>query len=320
MTDHPSDDGEPGADAGRLPAPKGPAREAELISFPGKRGAAQTSGIDHLGANRSLIVRRSLLATAVGGIVPVPVMDDYLAGRVRAGMLMQIADRRRVDLDPSSAELLADPREGSAARNATMTAAALLAMKLAWRKVFLLLGAGRRAEEMTTTFQVGTLFDHFCAKLHVGAGLDRQATTRLRAAIFAAIRDTERESIVTVFKEGGRVLGRSIGEAPAWVTRQLRAAVEQYVASGGNPDAVPNRDAVRPAPPAAPGDVGTNGNGEDTHLPGIDPDARWLDRAAAVIEGRLSRVGSGYLETLVTRFDAHHERLSRQSDLGGDTR
>lgn len=297
-----------GRDAGPPEKPPGeneggaPVREAELISFPGKVGAARATTIEHLSANRSLIIRRSLLATAVGGIVPIPVMDDYLAGRVRAGMLMQLADRRRVDLAPSSAELLADPREGSAARNATMTAATLLALKLAWRKVFLLMGAGRRAEEMTTTFQVGTLFDHFCAKLHVGAGLDRDRTTQLRAAIFAAIRDTEREAIVQVFRDGGRVLGRSIGEAPAWVTRQLRAAVEQYVASGGNPDAVPNRNAEAPA----------GGTQENTDIPGIDPDARWLDRAAAIIEGRLGRVGSGYLEGLVSRFDTHFERLSRQ--------
>lgn len=270
--------------------------EAELISFPGKTAEGRGTPIEHLGANRSLVIRRSLLATAVGGIVPVPVMDDYLAGRVRAGLLMTIADRRRVDLAQSSAELLADPREGSAARNATMTAATLLALKLAWRKVFVLLGAGRRAEEMTTTFQVGTLFDHFCAKLHVGAGLDRQAAVQLRAAILAAIRDSEREAIVGVFRDGGRVLGRSIGEAPAWVTRQLRSAVEQYVASGGNPDAVPREQAAA---------------GPD--IPGIDPDARWLDRAAAVVEGRLRGLGHGYLESLVSRFDEHYQRLASRT-------
>lgn len=301
MSGKPPGDGQdqPGSPAGN----SGIAHEAELISFPGKLANGRGASIEHLVANRPLIVRRSLLATAVGGIVPVPVMDDYLAGRVRAGMLMTIADRRRVDLAPSSAELLADPREGSAARNATMTAATLLALKLAWRKVFVLLGAGRRAEEMTTTFQVGTLFDHFCAKLHVGVGLEREATARLRAAIFAAIRDSERETVVGVFKEGGRILGRSIGEAPAWVTRQLRAAVEQYVASGGNPDAVP-RDEQRPA-------TGTDA-ADPADIPGLDPDARWLDRASAVVEDRLGRLGSGYLEGLVTRFDAHYQRLSEQ--------
>jgi hypothetical protein len=280
-------------------------REAELISFP--RGVARGGRVtEHLTANRSLVVRRSLLATAVGGVVPIPVMDDYLAGRVRAGRLMKIADRRKVDLVPSAAELLADPREGTAARNATMTAATLLALKLAWRKFFIVLGAGRRAEEMATTFQMGTLFDHFCAKSHVGAGLDRTAAIQIRTATFASIRGAERGALVGIFREGAEVLGRSIGEAPGWVSRQLQRAVEHYVASGGNPDAVPvdlprdrsgrthDRNAASPkdATHAAEADA-------------IDPDARWLDRAAAVIEDRLGRLGTGYLESLLSRFDDH---------------
>jgi len=88
--------------------PERPGEEAELIAFPSAPARADARdgiSIDHLEGNRSLIVRRSLLASAVGGLVPLPVMDDYLAGRVRAGMLMQLAERRRVDILPSSAEL-----------------------------------------------------------------------------------------------------------------------------------------------------------------------------------------------------------------------
>jgi len=264
--------------------PQRPGEEAELIAFPSApaRDDVQDGiSIDHLGPNRALIVRRSLLASAVGGLVPLPVMDDYLAGRVRAGMLMQLAERRRVDILPSSAELLADPREGTAARNVTMTAATLLAFKLAWRKFFLLVAAGRRAEEMATTFQVGTLFDHFCAKLHVGAGLDREASMRLRQAMFAAIRDCERATVVDAFRDGGSLLGRSLGEAPEWVSRRVQKAAEMYVASGGRPDA------ARAA--------------EDTPL---EPDeARWIDRAASRVEERLSRLGGGYLRTLLASFE-----------------
>jgi hypothetical protein len=274
----------PSGDDARPETRKPQAREAELIAFPGQTTGSE-SPTGHLLANRSLIVRRSLLATAVGGVVPVPVMDDYLAGRVRAGMLVRIADRRRVDLLPSSAELLADPREGTAARNATMTAATLLALKLAWRKFFILLGAGRRAEEMATTFQVGTLFDHFCAKTHVGAGVDRQTAMRLRGVIFASIRETERSKIVGVFQEGGRLLGKTIGEAPSWVSRRLQRVVEQYVASGGNPEAIP----VDPA-----------------ESPGADPtESRWLDKAASLVEERLASLGNGYLAALLVRFDHH---------------
>src|SRR5262249_16921701 len=111
-------------------------------------------GVGHLAENRRLIVRRALLATAVGGVIPIPVRDDYLAGRVRAGMLAKIAERRRVDLAPGSADLLGDAREGNFVRSATLTATALLALKLAWKKFFALLAVGRRADEMATSYQL----------------------------------------------------------------------------------------------------------------------------------------------------------------------
>ena len=60
-------------------------------------------------------------------------------------------------------------------RNVTLTAATLIALKLAWRKFFALLAIGRRAEEMATSYQLGMVFDHYCAKVHVGAGVDRDA-------------------------------------------------------------------------------------------------------------------------------------------------
>jgi hypothetical protein len=289
------DDKDRGHGSEERPDPKStppPRAEGELIAFPERVGAAGKDGgegrgprIDtgHLTANRGLIIRRSLLSTAVGGLVPIPVMDDYLAGRVRAGMLMQIADRRRVDIVPSSAELLGDPPEGSALRSATMTAATVIALKLAWRKIFAVMAVGRRAEEMTTTFQMGTLFDHFCARLHVGAGIDRNTAVRLRHIMLAAIRDTERRALVESFRDGAELLGRSLSEAPAWVSHRLQKAVESYVASGGNPD----------ARVAAEADAA------------IDPDqARWLDRAASRVEARLGRLGNGYLQALVARFES----------------
>jgi len=86
-----------------------------------------------------------------------------------------------------SADLLGDPREGNGVRNATLTAATLIALKLAWRKFFALLALGRRADEMATSYQLGMLFDHYCAKVHVGAAVDRQQAAFLRQAIFDAL-------------------------------------------------------------------------------------------------------------------------------------
>ena len=256
--------------------------QPELIVLPGGAGKVVPGELDHLAANRRFIVRRSLLATAVGGVVPVPVMDEYLAGRVKAGMLMKLAERRQVDLAASSAELLGDPRGTTALRNATLTAATLLAIKLAWRKFFAILAVGRRAEEMASTFQLGTLFDHYCAKIHVGPGLDRARAVELRDVIHASLAEAERAAIVNAFREGSRVLGQTMLEAPAWANSKIERAARRWSQSGGT-----TTDPI-------PGDEGDDGaSGED---------ARWLDRASSEVEGRLG-LGQEYLVTLVRTFE-----------------
>jgi hypothetical protein len=261
------------------PIGSGPGTPELVVVSPGGAGPR----LAHLAENRKLIVRRSLLATAVGGVIPLPVLDDYFAGRVRAGMLIKLGERRQVDIAQSSAELLGDPREGTAVRNATLTAATLLALKLAWRKFFALLALGRRAEDMATTFQLGMLFDHYCAKLHVGGEIDRHQAALLRFAIHGALAESERAALVTAFRDGGRVLGRSALEAPAWMSARLERAARHWAESGGRS--------------ADPGD-----------LPGVDPEgdgeeARWLDRASAAVEGRLAHLEQSYLAGLVASFE-----------------
>jgi len=268
------------------------AREPELIVLPGGEGRRVPGELDHLAANRRFIVRRALLATAVGGAVPLPVMDDYLAGRVKAGMLMRLAERRQVDLASSSAELLADPRGATAMRHATITAVTLLALKLAWRKFFALLAVGRRAEDMASTFQLGTLFDHYCAKMHVGAGLDRERAARLRDVMHVALAETERAAVVGAFRDGSRVLSQTLLEAPAWANERLERAARRWTASGGR--------SMDPDPSA---DLG-----ED------EAEARWLDRAAGEVEGRLGGLGQDYLTRLVRTFERRFREAERDHE------
>ena len=255
--------------------------QPELIVLPGGAGKIVPGELDHLTANRRFIVRRSLLATAVGGVVPLPVMDDYLAGRVKAGMLMKLAERRQVDLAASSAELLGDPRGATAMHHATLTAAMLIALKLAWRKFFTIVAVGRRAEEMASTFQLATLFDHYCTKMHVGAGLDRARAIELRDVMHAALAEAERAAIVSAFREGGRVLGQTMLEAPAWANAKIERAARRWSQSGGQTtDPIPGTD----------DDVAN------------DEDARWLDRASTEVETRLG-IGQEYLVHLVRTFE-----------------
>jgi hypothetical protein len=265
-------------------------------------------GLEHLAENRRLIVRRALLATAVGGVIPIPVLDDYFAARVRAGLLMKLAERRRVDLVQSSAELLGDPREGTALRNATLTAATLIALKFAWRKFFTLLTVGRSADEMATSFQVGMLFDHYCAKMHVGAGIDRPRAVELRAAIFAALADSERGALVTAFREGSAVLGRSVLEAPTWMGERIERAARRWAETGGR-TADPG-DAVDAS---GQGRAGTGGPSDRKKDDGPDDESpvekRWLDRATGAVEARLGRVGHNYLAALVRSFERRWQEI-----------
>jgi hypothetical protein len=271
---------------GNSDGPPGAPGTPELISSPPVPAGDGGDAYPHLFENRRLIVRRALLATAVGGIIPIPVLDEYFAGRVRAGMLMKIAERRRVDLAGSSAELLGDPREGTTVRNATLTAATLLALKLAWRKFFALLALGRRAEEMATTYQLGILFDHYCTKLHVGAGIDRVQAVELRGAIHAALSESERAALVTAFRDGSRVLGRSALEAPTWANERLQRAARRWAETGGQS--------------ADPLDEGAEAGAEAD---------RWIDRAARAVEERLGRLGHSYVASLVRTFERHFRQL-----------
>jgi hypothetical protein len=246
--------------------------------------------IAHLATNRGVIVRRSLLATAMGAVIPVPVMDEYVSGRVRAGLLMRLAEQRKVDLPQSAAELMADPKESSSVRHATLTAMTLVALRLAWRKFFALLAAGRGAEEMASTFQFATLFDHYCAKIHVGSGIDRKRAYDLRVVIHDTVERTEKAALVAVFRDGGRVLGRSLLEAPRWLTTRLGTLAQRWVSTRGNPEAT-----FDPTADLAP-----------------EGETQWLDRASETVEARLGSLGTDYLGVLIGDFERRWAALAEK--------
>ena len=140
---------------------------------------------------------------------------------------------------------------------------------------------GRRADDMATSFQLGMLFDHYCAKMHVGAAVDRAQAMALREAIFGALSDSERQAFVVAFREGGRVLSRSFLEAPNWLSERIRLAAERWAESGGKS--------------TDPDEAVETGDGAE--------EVRWLDRAAATVESRLGKVEHGYLTGLVLAFE-----------------
>ena len=236
----------------------------------------------HLAENRGMIVRRALLSAAVGGAVPIPVLDDLIAVRVRAGLYMKLAERRHVGLSAAAAEVLAQAKESSRLGNATMTAATLLAVKLAWRKMFAVVAVGRGADDAASNFQNGLLFDHYCARLHVGPAIDRARAAALRRAIHETVAQTHREALVAIFRDGTRTLGRSLLQAPRWLVEKVGGLAQRWVHTKG--DVAATFEAGQLADDAV--------------------ERKWLDKASDSVDSQIASLGQGYLNVLVPRFEA----------------
>lgn len=189
----------------------------------------------HLDKHRRLILGRSLLAGAAG-LVPVPYLDDLLAGQVRAGLVRRVAELRHVDIDGNAVAELATPH-GSRILNAAGVGAVLIGgARRVWRRVAASILVVRRVDEAVQTFQVGTLFDHYCARHHVGLGLDGDKARRLRLAMDEAVRharsramdDSFRRALATTRKLAGRLSRRALVEK---VEAELQGPAAAYVAA-----------------------------------------------------------------------------------------
>jgi len=196
------------------------------------RGATVTA---HLALHRRLILGRALLSGAAG-LVPVPYLDDLLAGQVRAGLVRRVAELRRVDVDANAVAELATPTGSRVLHAAGVGAVLLGGARKVWRHVAASIVIVRRADEAMQTFQIGTLFDHYCARHHVGLGLDGGKARALREAMEQAIRHARGQALEAAFqralstsrKLAGRLSRRLLVEK---VEAQLEGPATAYVAT-----------------------------------------------------------------------------------------
>jgi hypothetical protein len=147
--------------------------------------------IEHLRATLAMIAGRTAFAGAVS-LIPVPILDEWLAGRAREALLERIAEIRQVDVDSAAIVLLADVGDESL-DHAIGAAEAASLFRGAFRRIFRTatsaLKVARYGDEAVTTFTVATLFDHYCARHHLGAGVDLARARRLRSTIDGAVSD-----------------------------------------------------------------------------------------------------------------------------------
>jgi hypothetical protein len=237
----------------------------------------------HLGEHRRMIVLRSL-AAGLAGMTPVPLLDDWLVAVIRRGTLRRIAESRQVDLTPEALRAVADGESAPPTWKSLASAGLLpLIMKKTLRKAMILFAAARRADDVVKSFAVATLFDHYCAQLHVGAGLDLQSGRALR-----------RDMDAVVGRARGHVVGRLFRRALSAAGRAaIRAPLELAdIASAGLLTRRRHKEEVHEAEAVelVEGAVQRSERG-------------FLGKIAAAVDAGLSTVGQEYVKHIVATFE-----------------
>jgi hypothetical protein len=238
----------------------------------------------YLADNRRLIIARAL-ATAAAGALPVPLVEDWLASRLARGTIRKIAESRSVDLDEGAVRAIADgpesPPEWAEIAGGTL---AYRLVTRSWRKLVLVYLAARRAQAAARHFLIGTLFDHYCARLHVGMGLDAPRAAALRAIMDQAIARTPGGL-------GSKVFRRSLASAArASVRGPLRLADN---VTGGMIRRLLNRG----------DEVEAVAMVDESIERQLTAKQSFLARSAAAVELQLAAEGNPYLEKLLETFD-----------------
>jgi hypothetical protein len=191
----------------------------------------------HLSQNRGMIAGRAVVASAMS-LLPVPILDELLAGAVRTTLLKRIAETRRIDATPEAIAILADVTRGMWLHLAIDATTAAAIFRSAYRSVSRSLRVARRVDEITATFAVATLFDHYCAQHHVGLGLDEKSARPLREAIDGAVGEARLQvagravkraarGSASLLMAGPRAIGRLVGKKPAPEKVETEAVVAQ---------------------------------------------------------------------------------------------
>ena len=251
----------------------------------------------HLEGNRPLILERAAIAGAAG-LRPLPLVDDLLAGAARGQLVKNIAERRGVGVDEAAVAVLA--QLGEVGYRSTTALATRYALRRSFRRVATLFFAATHAGDFATTFAIATLFDHYCARHHVGAGLDAERARALRRCIDAAIVEV-RQSLTRRGARSARRLPQGLLEGPRALGRLLAGRLARRV------------PALSPLSPAtAAGALGPNAEPvepvEPAEIVGPDSPAAMVrgstfDRTLGAVGGLLARSGRGYVLELVRAFD-----------------
>ncbi|HLL21616.1 MAG TPA: hypothetical protein VK427_05770 [Kofleriaceae bacterium] len=175
---------------------------------------ALTMRRDYLVPQRRTIIARAL-AGSLAGMVPVPFVDDWAVGAVLGSGYRRIAAAHHIDLDDAAVRSLVFGKSGSA-KIADLALSGVLSRiaSRAARRVMVALATVDRARSAARNFVVMTLFDHYCARLHVGGALDGDTALALRGEIVKAIENTPGALSFHPFRRGALAAARATIKAP----------------------------------------------------------------------------------------------------------
>jgi hypothetical protein len=248
----------------------------------------------YLDEHRAMIVGRAI-ASAAAGALPIPLVEEWLAALIRRGTIRKIAEDRGVDADPAAIRIVADGP--SRAPEWTEIAGAGLISRLlrgTWRRMLIALLVARRAQAASNTFVIGTLFDHYCAKMHVGLGLSAASAAELRALMDEAIRRTPGGVGRQLFRRGVVRALRSTLAAPVDVINLLsRGSLRRLLARGEPVEAEAEAEVDRALEKQ------------------LEANDSFLSRATAAVEVQLTAEANPFLNDVIATFEAlwrEHQR------------
>ncbi|MEZ4403976.1 MAG: hypothetical protein R3B06_28385 [Kofleriaceae bacterium] len=243
---------------------------------------------EYLAQHRRLAVARAL-ATTVASLVPVPFVDDWLREAILGGAYKRIAASYHIDLAPLAVKNLVHGRSQPASWvDLTSSALAVRLASQSVKRVMLAVTAMRRAQAASRTFARLTLFDHYCARVHTGLGLDGPRGLALADAIGATLAATPGGLSFEPFRKGALAAARSVAKAPLALAD---------LASGGRLRKLLTRGAGDVAEAQVVDELDQLVERELADQDG------WLAKAVTAIELQLTAEVNPFLDQAIERFD-----------------
>jgi len=243
---------------------------------------------DYLIPHRRLALGRAL-AASVASLVPVPFLDNWLREAILGRAYRRIAADHQIDLDDLAVKSLVHGRSKPVSW-VELTSGALM-VRLAgatWQRFMLAVTALRRAQFASRTFAGLTLFDHYCARVHTGLGLDGARALAVADTIAATLATTPGGLAFEPFRKGALAAARTVAKAPLELADLASGGrVRRLLAKGKDvteAEVVDDVDAL-----------------VDRELA---DEQGWLSRTVAAIELQLTADGNPFLDQAIDRFDA----------------